>query len=422
MSRSNADEMGPVMLGEAAKSFASTMWHARQNRASFSAWQSRRLSQWLRTAVPRVSAYAGPVHRITDLPITDKTMLMSDFAAYNTAGITADQAWNALAKGQQINDLIIGASTGTTGNRGLFVVSEREQFRWLGTILAKTIPDLLWHPQRVAIILPRGTALYDSANRTRRLALRFFDITQGVASWTDQLCAFDPTVIVAPPRILRHFAEADFPLNPTRVFSAAETLDPVDATIIRVRFGTLLRQIYMATEGLFAVSCHLGNLHLAEDSVFFEYEPVGDGLVSPLVTCFRRETQIMARYRMNDLLRLARDPCPCGSPLQHVTEVAGRRDDAFEINEILITPDVLRDAVVQADASINDFRIVQTGPCAVTLTLPLNCADDVMERALVALDRVFQSRQISVALTARRAVLTFDPKAKLRRVRTEWPA
>jgi putative adenylate-forming enzyme len=237
------------MLTQAFQSFASTKWHSRhhQNRTQFAAWQARKVSHWLQNALPQVAAYDAPVNHLSALPITDKATLMSNFAGYNTRGISQDQAWDALSSGDKIGDAIVGASTGTSGNRGLFVISEQEQFRWLGTILAKTISDLLWKPQRIAIILPRNTSLYESANKTNRLALKFFAITQGVESWTAQLCAFNPTVIVAPPRILKYFAQADLPLRPVRIFSAAETLDPVDETVITARFGGPLRQIYMAT-------------------------------------------------------------------------------------------------------------------------------------------------------------------------------
>ena len=88
----------------------------------------------------------------------------------------------------------------------------------------------------------------------------------------------------------------------------------------------------MATEGLLGTSCAHGTLHLAEDAVHFELEPVAGGdLVSPIISNFTRETQIMARYRMNDLLRLKPEGCACGSPLRAIAEVAGRSDDIFEL-------------------------------------------------------------------------------------------
>ncbi|MGX8008610.1 hypothetical protein ACVDG8_006065 [Mesorhizobium sp. ORM8.1] len=111
---------------------------------------------------------------------------------------------------------------------------------------------------RVAIILPQNTGLYDSARKSRLVKLAFFDLTRGPESWRGALEAFDPTVIVAPPKILRHVAAERFQLRPRRVFCAAETLDPVDRTIIEAFFQLPLDQIYMATEGLFAVTCRHG--------------------------------------------------------------------------------------------------------------------------------------------------------------------
>ena len=88
-------------------------------------------------------------------------------------------------------------------------------------------------------------------------------------------------------------------------------------------------------------------MHLAEDVTCFEFEPAGDRLVSPLVTGFRRSFQIMARYRMNDLLRLSVKPCACGSPLRSIREVAGRKDDALSFaradgTDIFVSPDIMR--------------------------------------------------------------------------------
>jgi phenylacetate-CoA ligase len=168
------------------------------------------------------------------------------------------------------------------------------------------------------------------------------------------------------------------------------------------------------------VSCALGNLHLAEDSVAFEYETVGDGLVSPLVTCFRRETQIMARYRMNDLLRLAPASCPCGSPLQHVQEVVGRMDDAFEVDEHLITPDVLRDAIVQADPRVHDFRLTQTGPQNIDLRLPFDCPEGVVSAVENSLHSMLRARGLAVNISTTRSAMPLDPSVKLRRIHNAW--
>lgn len=403
-----------IALAEAVTSFARTLRLSRPglSRADFEAAQTRALTRWLTRDLPRVAAYPQAPARLQDLPVIDKATLMAGFHRYNRAGITADEAWQALATGAMPPGLTIGCSTGTSGNRGLFVVSEAERFRWLGSILAKTMADLLTRPQRVAVVLPRDTRLYHSARRLPWLSLRFFDVTEGPGTWRTDLEAFAPTVLLAPPRLLRHFAEEGFRLRPLRIFAAAETLDPPDRPVIETYFDRRLDQIYMATEGLFATTCRHGGLHLAEDSVFFEYEPAGDGLVTPLVTCFRRETQIMARYRMNDLLRLADNPCPCGSPLRHVAEIVGRMDDCFHLpGGRLVTPDVLRNAVLHASHAITDFRLIQLSPTEARLTLPPGLPDRDAEAAARAVEKLLPLR-----LTLARAPLPLDPARKLRRV------
>ena len=90
---------------------------------------------------------------------------------------------------------------------------------------------------------------------------------------------------------------------------------------------------------------------------------------------------------MNDLLRLSDAPCACGSPLQAVASVEGRADDVFLLGGgaqrdlVTVTPDVIRNAVVDADRRILDFRVVQTGPRRVELSLARELAGDAAAAA-----------------------------------------
>jgi putative adenylate-forming enzyme len=275
----------------------------------------------------------------------------------------------------------------------------------------------------VALALPGFSRLYASAAETGRLALRFFDLGLGVDAWRDALVAFAPDTIVAPPKVLRALAETTA-LRPVNVFSGAEVLDPLDRDIVEARFGARVREIYMATEGLFGVACPHGTLHLAEDVAAFEFEPVGD-LVSPLVTDFTRATQVMARYRMNDLLRLSSAPCACGSPLQCVARVEGRQDDVFQLRGrngglVMVTPDVVRNAVVDADRRILDFRVVQVAADRVELALPSDLPSECAQAAAASLQAALSKAGIgNIAIDLRSGVVApFD--RKLRRVRRDW--
>lgn len=387
-----------------------------RTQAQLTALADRRLRQWLQNDVPRVPFYAQrKFSQLIDLPIVGKATLMDDFAAFNRAGITADMGWKAFAGTKQIGDMIVGASTGTSGNRGLFVISQAERFRWLGTILAKALPGFWRSRHRVAVLLPLNTPLYDSANRMQRLQLQFFDIGQ---DWEAALAAFEPTVIIAPPKVLRLMADQEMPLTPQHIFAGAETLDPNDALVITAHFARPLRQIYMATEGLFAVSCANGTLHLCEDTMHFELPQVASDpdLRAVIISDFSRSTQIMARYRMNDLIRLG-PPCPCGLPHQTVSEVVGRMDDCFTLPGGMITPDVLRNAVLDADRNITDFRIRQTSAATIDVLVPHGVDRDAVAAAL---RKTLTQRSLSATVMVAHASLVPDMTRKLRRVENCW--
>ena len=354
----------------------------------------------------------------------DKAALMADFGSYNRLGLTAAEGWAHLQAGTAPKGYAIGASTGTSGNRGLYIVSERERYRWLGTILSRALPDFLSRRHRVAIVLPANSRLYDAANESGRLQLRFFDLGLGIEAQFAPLAAFQPTVIVAPPKFLRALAESDTQVAPQRIFSGAEVLDEEDRRIVEKRFDIIVREIYMATEGLFAIACPHGTLHLLEDQVAFEFLPVegSDTLVTPLITDFSRETQVMVRYRMNDVLELAPFPCPCGLPHRAIQQVHGRCDDIFTLpsfgKPVRITPDVIRNAVLKADTRISDFRVIQSGRNAVRLELEAEEAD-CLPAAVASLRALFTACGASPEIVSMATSLTPPSDRKLRRVRVE---
>lgn len=409
-------------ISRALRSYLFTRWHTRsgEDRDRFLAWQAQQLDHWLKHDLPKVDFYDAPPKTLDALPIMDKASVMENFAALNQGKITADEGWEAFKKDGRIGAITIGASTGTSGNRALYAITDTERMDWLGSILAKALPGFWFRRERVAILLPQNSALYDGANQTRMMKLRFFDLAEGAETWANDLADFNPTTIVAPPRVLRHLAERNSPIRPKRLFAGGETLDPVDQNLIETHFDRPLGQIYMATEGLFAVSCAKGKMHLTEDANFFELEPVEGGLVSPVITSFRRSFQIMARYRMNDLLRISDEACDCGSPLTVVDEIVGRMDDAFEFGTRLVTPDVLRNAVLDAAREITDFRIIRSGETALELHLADNISGACAALAQGALEGVLRARGLKIDVSVTRAPIGFEAERKLRRVENRW--
>lgn len=412
--------------------YARARWLAARlnNRARIESWQAARLRDFLGRRIRAVDAYRETAGQpLTAYPVVDKARLMADFARYNTLCLDAAAARDCWQTGSAPPGYAIGASTGTSGNRGFYVVSDAERHAWLGVILARGLPGFWRHRLRVAVLLPANSRLYDAANESGRLALRFFDLNLGVEAQLDAVETWQPDVLIAPPHILRALAERDSALAPRHIFSGAEVLDPLDRHVIETRFGGRVREIYMATEGLFAVACDQGRLHLLEDHVFFEWETPADrgGLVGPVITDFTRRSQIMLRYRMNDLLELDPSPCACGSAFTGVRSVAGRLDDAFRLSAasgasdpVLVTPDVIRNAVVDSSPLIDDFRVTQTANDRVELTLAPHSAA-ALPAAADALLALFRRCGAAPSLIQQSRPLPPAGAGKLRRVRRACP-
>lgn len=394
-----------------------------RTRADVVRHQTRATARLIADARATIPFYRDAPDTFEALPVIDKRVQQARFAEFNRPGITLDEVVRALSAGSEmVRGYYVGQSTGTTGNRGRYVISAAERFAWLGTIVAKALPNALFRRQRVALALPGFSALYKSASSGSRIRLAFFDLTLGVDAWRDDFVAFAPEVLVAPPKVLRRLAE-DGVLGGVTTFNGAEVLDDLDRRIVERATGRPVREIYMATEGLFGVACTHGTLHLAEDLVRFEWEPVPESeLVVPIVTDLQRRTQPMIRYRMNDLLELSDRACACGSPYQAVARIHGRIDDAFELpgvqGRVLVTPDVLRNAVVDADARIQDFRVVQTVDDRVIVTLDASLPVGVQASARVSVARALE--RVGARAVVESAVgLTPRYDRKLRRVERE---
>jgi len=408
----------PASVAAALSAYLRTRWaHATlRSRAAIESRQCRGFRRLVDHSRRETAFYRNLPPGVP--PIIDKALQQSRFADFNTAGITLDEIVAALERGEdRVRGHPVGQSTGTSGNRGRFVISERERFTWLGTIVAKTLPDALWRRHRVALALPGMSSLYRSASEGSRISLAFFDLARGIDSWAGDFARFAPDTLVAPPRALRRLAELGL-LAGVQPFSGAEVLDPLDRRVVEQASGRRVREIYMATEGLFAVSCPHGTLHMAEDVVRCEWEAIPDSrLVGFVFSDLVRRIQPMIRYRMNDLLELDPDPCPCGSVFQPVRRIEGRVDDSLVFGGRMVTPDVVRNAVVDADPRIDDFRIVQTGPAKLRVALPASLPREIDNKVAAALQRALQPFEVDdLKLDIIRGIETPTDR-KLRRVR-----
>jgi putative adenylate-forming enzyme len=242
-----------------------------------------------------------------------------------------------------------------------------------------------------------------------------------------RLQAYRPTILVAPPSVLRMIARAAdigaFDAFPQKVYSVAEVLELSDAR----RIGTSLRQplihqLYQCTEGFLAHTCDHGVVHLNEDNILVERERLDAERFTPIVTDLRRRAQPIVRYRLGDVLRERSEPCPCGSALTAVERIEGREGDTLlfrghDGRRIPVFADVVTRALIHADG-FDEYRIRQIDESR--LEIALDTVDDRSRRRVTA-----EIDGLAHRLQCESPELVFvdyvhDGSVKLRRVVREW--
>jgi putative adenylate-forming enzyme len=343
-----------------------------RSRAALEAVQRRWLADLTRY-VTRKSAYYRHLAQksFSEWPIVDKSTWMSRFDQMNTVGARLTEISSLALRAETTRDFSVvwkgysvGLSTGTSGNRGLFLASRRESAHWAGTLLAKLMRGNVLARERIALILRAGAVLYENIGALR-LRFKYFDQSRPWPELLESLRSYDPTILVAPASVLRLLAETDRRLQPTRVISVAEVLDDMDRQHIERRFSLCVEQIYQATEGLLGVSCEQGAVHLNEPYLLIEpeWQDAAHARFVPIITDLWRRSQPVIRYRLNDILRVRSNSCPCGRASLALAAIEGREDDILWLDgpsgAVAVFPDQLTRAIVGALPDIDDYAITE---------------------------------------------------------------
>jgi putative adenylate-forming enzyme len=365
----------------AARQFVSAYIRARRfdrarNRSRLDARQQRWLAELLREVGQRSAFYRQYAGRpFTEWPIIDKQIWMDRFDDINTVGAKLRDVLDIASRAESTRDFAaswngftVGLSSGTSGSRGLFMASAGERAQWAGTLLAKLTTANLLRREVIALVLRAGSTLYDSV-QALRLRFVYVDQTMPWPSIVEALLRHNPTILAAPAQVLRLLADQDVALKPRRIISVAEVLDELDREAIERRYAVRVEQIYQATEGLLGTTCEHGLIHLNEPYVLIEPEWLDSDRrrMSPLVTDLRRRSQPVIRYRLNDVLRLADNPCRCGRASLALAGVDGRQDDVLWLEgtgaRVPVFPDVLARTILRGSEALRDFEVQELAPC-----------------------------------------------------------
>jgi putative adenylate-forming enzyme len=390
------------------KAFIRARWGYRfTDRSALERWQRRRVDRYLRKSLTSSAFYRDLSRsRLEDLPIIDKHVLLANFQALNQRHVSLAAA-TALALRAETErdfrptlpgDIAVGLSSGTSGQRSVFLVSAHERAAWAGTILgrmldARSFRQLLnpFAPRLTVTLCLRANSNLYTAVENARIRFQFCDLLKPLAQRLEDIARHKPDILIAPASVLQHLAAAQIAgsldIQPRRVISVAEVLEPDDALTITRAWHSAPAQIYQCTEGLLGQTCAAGRIHLNEE--FMHIEPqwldAAHARFTPLITDFTRTTQTFARYRLDDILRVDPRPCPCGRVTLRLASIEGRQDDTLWLPDSRglalqpVFPDVLRQMMVTSTA-VADYRIAQRGHEWTVQLSTLSATEDQVRR------------------------------------------
>ena len=386
-----------------------SFFHTRNytERADLEAHQQKQLDRLLKNHNSRFYPHST---KLQDYPVINKRIFMQHFADINAYGISEKDALSVALKAEESRDfspvfqttsgkeITVGLSSGTSGNRGIFLVSPEESALWAGYMLKRMLPRPYLARHSIAFFLRANSNLY-TAVKSPLIRFEFYDLLEALDAHIPRLNAQNPTILIAPAQVLQQLAQhPDLAIRPKKIISVAEVLEPQVKTRIEQRFSTPVHQIYQCTEGFLAHTCAHGNLHLNEDMVYIEKDWIDrvSGRFAPVITDFNRKSQPVIRYRLDDVLIANDAPCPCGSAFARISAIEGRCDDILDARTANGEPyalyaDFIRRAMISDDL-IQEYRVEQHGKALYIFLTP----DTEQTRAAATrnLDRLWQTLQL----------------------------
>jgi putative adenylate-forming enzyme len=328
-----------------------------------------------------------------NLPTISKALMMREFGRLNTAGIRLDEAMDfALAAERDKRYLgylreryVVGLSSGTSGNRGIYLTDRAISERLPYAFLARSGIPLRLLPYRIAFFLRVFNQGFSDINGPM-ISLHYLPTMLPLAEAIDRVNELHTNVLMGPPSLLRMLArERQRITAPIGIIvSYAEVLEANERVRLERLLGARIVEIYQASEGLIACPCREGRLHINEDLMLVELlDDDGSELVNSGTPCRRmivtnlyNQTQPLIRYELNDLVVMG-EACKCGSGFRTIDSVIGRDDDVlyFRLSDHTlghVFPDVMSRWIITASDEIEEYVVEQPQPGCASVSLELS--------------------------------------------------
>lgn len=327
----------------------------------------------------------------TALPMMDKKILMDHFDEINTVGLKrAEVEAYALDKearkdftGYYADQYVVGLSSGTSGNKGLYLTDKALTKKLPFVFLARSGLSLKYLPFKILFCLRVFSQGFADIN-SPLIDLKYVSTMTPIDQVIGLINTKKINILMAPPSFVRLLLPHRDELQ--HLFSCivcyAEVLTKEEKDKFKSFFQCQVIEIYQASEGQVASACKAGNLHLNEDLIYAElYDAQGNpvtqaGIPGQLVlTNLVNTVQPLFRYKMNDWVVL-KESCPCGSHYRVLDHIIGRQDDVMmfmtkDHRLQHVFPDLISRWIITYSNLIREFKVVQ--PEVNVLRLTLDC-------------------------------------------------
>lgn len=372
---------------------------------------------------------------VTSLPVTTKAALMSRYDEWTTdRAVSLAQVRAFIDDPDRAGTLYrdryqVVTTSGTSGNRGVFVQDER-MYRVLSAITVaraagswlsgRDYLSMLRRGNRVAAVWAVGGhfAGYSTARRLvrerpiRARSIRILSVHAPLDELVRGVDAFRPTLLngyaSAVALLAREQRAGRLHIRPILVVTSAESLAPEERARIRETFRAKVRDQYACSEFMgLAHGCRHDWLHVNADWAILEpvdeqFRAVPPGQPSHTVlTNLANRVQPIIRYDLGDSITLRPDACPCGNPLPAV-QVRGRTSEVIRFHRAdgrtVDLPPLALGTLVDRTAGVRLFQIVQDDPRRLAVRLITEDgvgADQVSERVHRALRELLDSHGLA---------------------------
>jgi putative adenylate-forming enzyme len=378
----------------------SNLWAVYRLRQQFYKWDEATLRQHQAKKVKKLLIFAkakSPYYqrRLSDIgelslekvPEIDKTEMMAHFDEINTGLLYKEDLINFQLKQEKASTLglyrgrySVGVSSGTSGNKGLTVLSKNERDNYSCLLWARNgIPNHVKN-RRVFFALRNNNPAFMQV-RSFGIQIFYVDYTHPIGDYINLINDNKLNILAGPPSLLMMIANmrAGISHKIESIISYAEVLDEATKFFLEKTFDSPVSQIYQGSEGFVGSTCRNGNLHLNEDVILVELTEAGDAIgraKNVVVTDLYRTTQPIIRYALNDILEISDKPCPCGSCFRVIDKIHGRADDIFYLRCLtgekrFLFPDYVQRSIIHASDDIIEYQAIQKSMDVIEIRLVL---------------------------------------------------